>query len=154
MAARKRKAETPNYETMVKDATSDLVVNITQNDIKGAKRADNDGCAAANALCRQEHFKRAKVFKTKTYVLLKDGTWRRYLTPKSLYTEIMIYDRGGRFEAGDFILKAPRGAQRLGRYKPKGPKAATGRPVKPIHIVEKVRLNAPKGRGMFEHLFA
>src|SRR5215204_5353922 len=101
---------------LVSDAKNNLTLHITANDIKGAVRADNDACAAAHALCGQEHFKRAIVHKTKTYVQLKDGTWLRYVTPKSLYTEIMIFDRGGRMQADDHILQAPKGTQRLGRY--------------------------------------
>jgi len=136
----------PNWSVPLMDAKRDLVLRITERDISGSKRKDNDACAAATALCRQEHFKEAKVFKTKTYVHLKDGTWLRYITPHSLYTEIMIFDRGGRFEAGEFILRAPKGVERLGHHmKPMGPKSTTGKPSRSIHIVGNVRDNAPKG---------
>jgi hypothetical protein len=143
MANKKRQTQA---DFPLKDARRDLVLHITEGDIKGSKRKDNDACAAATALCRQEHFKEAKVYKTKTYVKLKDGSWERYVTPKALYTEIMVFDRGGRFEAGEFILKAPKGIQKLGAHrKPTGSRLLTGKPSRAIHIVANVRDNAPKG---------
>jgi len=145
----KRKLNLP-----VRDATRDLILHITEADIKGSKRADNDHCAAANALCRQEHFKSARVHKNVTYVMNKDGTVTRYRTPKSLYMEIMIFDRGGRMEPGEFKLQAPKGTLRLGHHeKPKGKGNKTGRPVKAVHIVAKVRDNAPKGIASLKSLF-
>jgi hypothetical protein len=154
MAVAKTRRPTRDVSNILRDAKRDLVLTIKETDIAGAKRKDNNACAAANALCRQEHFKKAKVFKTKTYVLLKDGTWQRYITPKSLYMEIMIYDRGGRFEAGDFLLRAAKGTERLGEHlKPTGKKLKTGKPSKPIHTIDNVRENAPKGRGAYEALF-
>jgi hypothetical protein len=140
----------------VKDATRDLVLHITEADIKGAKRRDNNDCAAAHALCRQEGFKAARIYKTMTYVFNRDGSATRYCTPKSLYIEMLIYDRGGRFAPGEHKLIAPRGVKRLGMHeKPKGlARNATGRPVKSIHIVGGVRDNAPKGIGSLKALFS
>jgi hypothetical protein len=143
----------PLSDLPLKDAKRDLILTVKEADIKGAKRKDNDACAAANALCRQGHFKQAKVFKTTTYVQLRDGSWERFITPKALYMEIMIYDRGGRFEAGDFRLEAPKGIKRLGHHaKPRGSLGKTGKPSKTIHTIDNVRANAPKGRGAYENL--
>jgi hypothetical protein len=137
----------------LKDATRDLVLHITEADIRGAKRGDNSNCAAAHALCRQEkNFKAARVSKTKTYVFQRDGTMLRFITPGSLYTELMIFDRGGRMEAGDFILQAPKGSQKLGAHiKPRGPHR-TAKPSRKMHMIEKVRDDAPKGPGLYRSL--
>jgi hypothetical protein len=136
----------------LRDATRDLVLHITESDIKGAKRKDNSNCAAAHALCRQEHVKTARVSKTKTYVFHRDGSVSRYITPSSLYTELMIFDRGGRMESGDFILQAPKGAQKLGAHvKPRGPHR-TAKPPRKMHMIEKVRDDAPKGPGLYRSL--
>jgi hypothetical protein len=143
------------YGLPVFDAKRDLVLHITQNDIAGGKKADSDYCVAANALCRQEGFKTARVHKTMTYVYHKDGTVSRYVTPQSLYMEIMIYDRGGKMEAGDHILKAPKGSSRLGHHeKPRGPhKDKTGKLKRPAHLVPSVREDAPKGLKALKVLF-
>lgn len=145
----KRKMDLP-----VKDAKRDLVLHITEEDIGGSKRKDGDYCAAANALCRQENFSTARVHKTMTYVMHKDGTVSRYMTPKSLYLELMIFDRGGRMQAGDYKLEAPRGIKKLGaHYKPKG-KGKTGRLHRVSHhVVTSVRDDAPKGINSLRSLF-
>jgi len=138
----------------VKDATRDLVLSITENDIKTAKRRDNYACAAAHALCRQQHYKQARVNKTTTMVALADGSWLRFITPGDLYTELMIFDRGGRMAAGQYILKAPKGTLKLGyRPKPTGPKAETGRPRRKQHVIDNVREDAPKGGAAYRALF-
>jgi hypothetical protein len=144
-----------NYGLPVADAKKDLILHITENDIRGGKRSDNDFCAAANALCRQEGFKAARIFKTMTYVYNDDGSVTRYVTPDSLYLEIMVYDRGGRFIPGDHRLKAPRGVMRLGsRDKPKGKGGKTGKLPRAVHnIINNVREDAPKGIKSLKSLF-
>jgi hypothetical protein len=138
----------------VKDAKRDLVLHITPADIKGSKPGDGDYCAVANALCRQEKFKTARVHKGVTYVMHTDGTVTRYKTPQSLYVELLIFDRGGRMEPGEHKLQAPRGSERLGHHeKPKGPKARTGKPVRAVHLVKSVREDAPKGIQSLKALF-
>lgn len=130
------------------DARRDLVLHIRAGDIKGAKKEDNYACAAAHALCRQEHFRQAKVCKTTTFVQNKDGSWTRYRTPKSLYIELIVLDRGGQMAAGDHILQAPKGSHKLGAHvKPKGKGGTTGRAPKPQYTIENVRPNSPRGRG-------
>lgn len=150
MAKQKKLREVPSN---VRDASRDLVLHITERDIAKATRKDTDACAAAGALCRQEHVRRARVFKTKSYVETKDGRWLRYCTPASLYTELMIFDRGGRMESGDFILRAPKGIEKLGAHiKPRGPHLTTGKERRKMHVVEKVRASAPKGGNLFRQL--
>lgn len=142
------------YDLPVQDAKKDLILHITEADVKGSKRKDGDYCAVANALCRQEHFKTARVHKGVTYVMNKDNSVTRYITPAALYVELMIFDRGGRMEPGDYILKAPRGQQRLGEgYKPKGKGKKTGKLPKVVHLVKSVREDAPKGIKSLRSLF-
>jgi hypothetical protein len=142
------------YDLPVSDAKRDLVVHLTDADVKGSKRADQDYCAVANALCRQEHFKTARVHKGVTYVMKTDGTVDRYITPRDLYIELMIFDRGGKMEARDYKLQAPRGSKRLGHHeKPKGKKGKTGKPSKIVHLVKSVREDAPKGIKSLQSLF-
>jgi hypothetical protein len=150
-----KKAHRRPSDYACKDATRDLVLTIKERDISGAKKKDNNACAAANALCRQEHFKEARVYKGVTYVKKGDGSWLRYITPKDLYMEIMIFDRGGQMEIGDFKLLAPTGIKKLGaHHKPKGKGGnRTGRLPHTPHILGNVRDHAPKGRNHLAALF-
>lgn len=153
MAKQRRRTEKskPNYP--VKDATRDLVINVTANDIKKAKPEDSYSCAAAHALCRNPKYKRAKVTKDTTYVQLANGSFVRYLTPQDLYIELIVYDRGGRMEAKQYKLLAPTGSKRLGHHvKPKGKGGGTGKLPRIIHNIEHVRPNAPKGYGALKAL--
>jgi hypothetical protein len=138
--------EKSNPNVTLFDAVAPLILSIEPRDIANAKRGDGEACAAAHAICRQEHVKRALVCKTKTYVWHKDGTVERFITPRALRTEILIFDRHGQMEGGDYRLMPPTGVQRLGHHvKPTGPKLTTGKVRSVQHVVGKVRPNAPKG---------
>lgn len=148
-----KRPQRPNPNAPLIDATKDLVLTVTAADIKGASRKDQNECAAAHALCRQGHFRSAQVHKGRTYIEQRNGMWLRYMTPDDLHKELLIFDRGGRMEPGDFILKAPKGVQRLGAHaKPKGRGGQTGRPPRKIHVIENVRADAPRGRNLFKRL--
>jgi hypothetical protein len=55
----------------------------------------------------------ARVHVARTY--LKIGNkWLRCITPESLRSEIVAFDRGGKFEPGEFELKAIPDSMRLG----------------------------------------
>lgn len=138
----------------VKDATKDLVVKIDADDIKGAKRRKENSCAVAYALCRQGVFNEARVYRKITYCRRLDGTWLRFLTPDDLYIELMVFDRGGRMQTGEYKLIAPKGSKRLGFHaKPTGKKQKTGKLAPSPHIIENARNVAPKGRNALRALF-
>jgi hypothetical protein len=144
-----RRPQRTNPHAFLRDAKEPLILKVMPADIRSAKKKDQMHCAAANALCRQEHYKQARVCKTKTYVQHRDGTWERYITPIGLYLEIMIFDRDGIMHGGEFKLMPPRGAQRLGHHlKPRGKLGQQGRVPNPIHTIEHVRADAPRGRNL------
>ena len=145
MAINRKPRKRTNPRARLYDASRPLILTINAKDIKGAKPGDEMHCAAANAICRQEHVSKAMVCKTKTYVWHNDGTVERFVTPKALRTEIMIFDRHGQMAGGDYRLAPPPASQKLGYSKPTGPKATTGKPRTPQHIIENVRADAPKG---------
>src|SRR5262245_47356808 len=148
----KRPNERKDQGYPVRDARRDLVINVTKNDIEKAVPEDSYACAAAHALCRDKRFKKAKVTKNVTYVLLASGWWERYITPDDLYINLIVFDRGGRMDAKDYKLKAPQGVMRLGHHaKPKGKGGTTGK-VRVVHTIEHVRPNAPKGYGALKAL--
>lgn len=147
MAKSKLRPMRTNPKAFLRDATEPLILIVTPSDIKSATRKNETTCAAANALCRQERFRQARVNKTKTYVQHRDGTWERYITPGALHTEILIYDRGGRMEPGEFKLMPPKGCQRLGFHpKPRGKLGKTGKLPATMHTIEHVRADAPRGK--------
>lgn len=85
----------------VKDAKRALTVVITHADVKQGAKKNQHSCAAAVSLCRQ--FEAAQVHVTRTYVK-KNGKWYRYYTPAALRSEIVSFDRGGKFEPGVYTL--------------------------------------------------
>ena len=153
MSKRTRKTKEGQAEGYpIRDARKDLVITVTKNDIKSAKPEDSYACAAAHALCRDPKYKKAKVTKNVTYVLLTNGWWERYITPADLYVELIVFDRGGRMEPADYKLTAPKGSMRLGHHaKPRGPHKTAGQR-KTVHTIDHVRPNAPKGIGAFKAL--
>ena len=138
----------------VKDASKDLILTVDADDIKVARRRESGTCAAAYALCRMGTFNEARVYRKVTYARKLDGTWLRFITPDDLYVELMVFDRGGRMQAGEFRLKAPTGTKKLGaHYKPKGTRGTTGKLPTTPHIIEAVRGVAPKGKNTLKALF-
>lgn len=87
----------------VVDSKKTLVLHITNKDIKGGKLKSPAGCAAAIACLRQLKATEARVHVSRTYVR-HNGKWERYLTPQSLRSEIIAFDRGGKFEPGNYTL--------------------------------------------------
>jgi hypothetical protein len=131
----------------VTDATRSLELHITARDIAHADNKNPEDCVAARACRRQFHAKEARIHLGRTYIRLNDNNWIRLRTPKPLRDEIIAFDRGGKFEPGDFLLSPVVPADRLGNNKRnrKPPvKVAGPRPKKrrPAHIVTNVR-NGP-----------
>jgi len=131
----------------VVDAKKPAHIHITNRDVKTGGVKDPFGCAAAKACVRDLRVAEAKVHIGRTY-LRKGDVWERYLTPQSLRTEIVAFDRGGGFEAGDYTLKVPSPAASLGYYKPTGPKKKTNKNkgVKPRHTIVGIRPHAERER--------
>lgn len=130
----------------VVDAKHPITIHITSGDVKRGGVKNPTSCAAARACIRDLKLAAARVHLGRIY-LLKDRTWVRYMTPASLRTEIVAFDRGGNFEAGDYELKPPAPSTRLGFYKPTGPKKRKVRRRITRHTVVGVRPPAQKGKG-------
>lgn len=90
----------------VVDATLPLEIHITPEDVKSGRTKDPSRCAAARAICREMHAPAARVHVGRTYIE-KPDVWIRYDTPRSLRTEVITFDRGGKFEPGPHVLKVP-----------------------------------------------
>jgi hypothetical protein len=131
----------------VKDADEKIVVKITKQDVrKGALRNANS-CAAANALCRQEHCDEARVHFSRAYIR-RGKKWVRFKVPAALRAEILAFDRGGEFKAGEYVLSPMQASVRFDRptppsYKNRKKKAhrpgAGNRVKRPYHLPDGVR---------------
>ncbi len=98
----------------VVNATKPLLLTITKSDCTNGNVKDPGACAAALALRRQLHVKKARVHLGRVYVETETA-WVRYNTPQSLKHEIISFDRGGSFEAGEYKLYAPQPSRRTGK---------------------------------------
>jgi hypothetical protein len=87
----------------VVDASRKLTINITKADtIKGGNK-DPGACAAARACIRTPKTLSARVHLGRVYIEQKDK-WLRFQTPGALRSEIIAFDRGGKFEPGEYKL--------------------------------------------------
>ena len=88
----------------VVNGTRKVKLHISAADTK-AKKGDPQNCAAAKAILRQvPNCVAARVHVGRVYLLKKDGNWHRYQTPEALRTEIVTFDRYGKFQPGDYEL--------------------------------------------------
>lgn len=92
----------------VVDATKPLKITISKADVAKGDTKDPGACAAARAAVRSGECTEARVHIGRTYLKVKTpsgrAAWRRYLTPKSLRTEIVAFDRGATFAPGEYTL--------------------------------------------------
>src|SRR5512143_3798986 len=108
----------------VVDATKPVRLHITKSDVVKGRTKDPGGCAAAVACCRQLKATEARIHVSRAYVRF-NGKWLRYETTQPLRGEIVTFDRGGRFEPGDYMLNTVNTAEIVRRGK-----AHTKRPPK------------------------
>jgi hypothetical protein len=91
----------------VVDAKRPVKIVITERDTKDGDNKNPSSCAAALAAKRDvPDCISARVHIGRVYIEHRDK-WVRYMTPESLRTEIVAFDRGGSFQPGDYVLKAP-----------------------------------------------
>jgi len=132
--------------TNVKDADGKVVVKITKADVRKGSLKSSKSCAAAQALCRQEHCEEARVHFSRAYIK-RDGKWLRFGVPMALRNEIMAFDRGGKFEPGEYVLAPVQPTVRLDANrkhsgvpdKRKGKHRSKGIRKRAYHVVSGVR---------------
>lgn len=87
----------------VVDTDQKLPLQITKRDCSIGSLKEPSSCAAARAICRQPGIKEARVHISRVYVQI-GKRWIRYMTPDSLRSEIIAFDRGGKFQPGEYTL--------------------------------------------------
>jgi hypothetical protein len=101
----------------VRDAHHVIMLHISEQDARGRSK-DPRNCAAARAACRLRGVKEARVYRSRTFLLIERANgihyWVRLHTPERLQKEIVAFDRGGTFEPGDYVLRPMPPAGQLG----------------------------------------
>lgn len=118
----------------VVDATKPLLLHITLGDVKHGDNKNPSACAAAQCIMRQEHVDAVRVHIGRTYLRMKgDKKWTRYKTGDALRTEIVSFDRGGKFAPGEYYITPlpPSQREKALAGKRQGGRDAPGRKRKP-----------------------
>lgn len=132
----------------VVDAKEPVLLIISAADVTKGKTKNPGGCAAALSAMRTcKGAVSAKVHLSRAYVEYPDKIVR-YMTPQRLRTEIVSFDRGHKFESGDYELQVPPKAVRLGldhggNY-PRKRNRENEKPRRSFHFTQGVRAHAPK----------
>lgn len=100
----------------VLDAYETLTIHVTAQDIARADIKHPEGCAVARACMRETHAIEARVHLGRVYIRTSKDHWNRYITPRSMRDEIIAFDRGGKFEPGEFTLQIPSPTIKLGKH--------------------------------------
>jgi len=91
----------------VVDATKPITLHIGQHDIPRSKHRNPAACVAAQACMRDLGAESARIHLSRVFIKMPGKKqWVRYATPGSLRSEIIAFDRGGRFIVGEFELLA------------------------------------------------
>ena len=85
------------------DSPKRLVITITPKDVSKGDTKNPSTCAAAQACLRQTECSEARVHLGRTYLKM-DRKWVRFHTPQSLRAEIIAFDRGAKFQPGEYTL--------------------------------------------------
>jgi len=128
-----------------------VLLHISPADVRGGKNKDPGACAAAKALMREiPNCIKARVHLGRTYLLKDDNQWYRYKTPDALRTEIVAFDKGGKFEPGEYELR-PLAPSELLPYKKKtfvssetnrrGVPDSPGKKPRKLHVAKGTRPN-------------
>jgi len=96
----------------VKDATKDIVVEVTDSDSKSKAVRNHKECAFAHA-CKRERVAEATIISRKISYLINGDTATRFATPESLAREIVAFDRNAKFEPGIYNLRRPSPTEKL-----------------------------------------
>lgn len=98
----------------VVNALESIKITITKRDIGEARRKKAAYCVAAKACKDKLACTDARVYLSRTYLRF-NGEWRRYMTPKTLRTELIAFDRGGAFQVGTFEFMPVAPSKRSGK---------------------------------------
>lgn len=120
------------------DAKEPVVIHVKPIDVERGNTKDPGGCAAARACMRELHATAARVHIGRTYLKFEDK-WIRFHTSRALRSEIVAFDRGGKFEPGEYTLSPMQPAKRMGKRQGTPSKAKRGRKRAKPHLITGIR---------------
>lgn len=97
----------------VNDADEEVQIEVTDRDEKTAAKKDHTQCAFAVA-CKRAYRADGVIVSVHTAYVIKGDEATRYILPESVSREVVSFDRGAKFSAGEYSLKIPTPSQRLG----------------------------------------
>lgn len=106
----------------VRDATKKVKIVIAASDAKFGSSKEPGMCAAARACLRQvPNCSEARVHIARTYLRFGDH-WLRYQTAEALRDQVITFDKGGKFDPGEYYLNVLPKSMLLSRGKATGSK--------------------------------
>lgn len=123
------------------NAKRPIKLTITSNDVKGGDAKEPQDCVVERACRRELRAKEVRVHLARIYMRTSEGSWTRYFTPQQMRSEIIAFDRGGNFAAGEYHLGAISPSKATG--KTQGAKAKhrkSGKKRQKPHVVADVRM--------------
>jgi len=115
----------------VKDAKKSIRLEIMREDIVNARNKNSNCCAVAKACTRGLNVKAVKVHLTRLYLNTDGKCFTRYIVSGAMRSEIIAFDRGGRFQPGMYNLAVPDKTKLLGYAKARKSKAKKDEKGKP-----------------------
>lgn len=98
----------------VVDAKSPITLHITADHVKRASRKRPNSCAIAQTCLARPGVKEVRIHLSRAYIRSGLANWKRFFVSKTLRSEIIAFDRGGRFSPGDYILHVATKSHKLG----------------------------------------
>jgi hypothetical protein len=111
----------------VVDAKASLKLEVTRADCNAATRKDPGCCAVAKACGRELKIKGVRVHLSRLYLLVGKA-WTRYIVDNSLRSELIAFDRGGKFQPGVYTFLPPPPSKVIGSKIKSGPRLTKGKP--------------------------
>jgi len=99
----------------VVNAKRPVMLHVTPQDIKTARKFSPGNCAVAKACMREWKVKEARVHLSRIYVRCNEKNWVRYFTPRPMRSEMIAYDRGGEFLPSVYTVKPVSASRRTGK---------------------------------------
>jgi hypothetical protein len=123
------------------DAKHPIKIVVNARDVSNADNKNPADCVLARACRRNLDVPEVRIHLSRAYVRANKGNWTRYIVPQSARSEIIAFDRGGKFETGEFVLTPPTKSTRLGQPSRKsGPSGTKKR--RSMRIIKNVRARA------------
>lgn len=132
------------------DAKKSIKLIVTAKTVAGSNPKKPDTCALAQACLARPGVKEVRIHLSRAYVRSNDLNWQRYFVSPQLRTEIVAFDRGGKFAPGEYTLSKIRSSKTLGKRtgskklkhetyaERKKRESRRGKP-RPYHVVTDVR---------------